>query len=335
MNMDEILQSTSNPFTLDPKKAIDLEKGMNQGVIAPTRDELEKVGAEEPDASGLSILAPDANWDSFMSPFDSQLFTYFDTLGCNIFSSVHSVESIVNAMGGDSEYIENGKTEFGERAACVAAGLDGNSGSSEAQWENMIKAQGLIKESLWPDTPNISKADFFMPLPQDIKARMKLFLDHYDPSFRQIGTDLGLIKEALKYAPVKIFIGTGFGWNNREPNIIPRTSNPMNHAVMVRKITNQGIHIYDQYAPFLKILAPNYRVDYAFQTLLTKKGDQMFLANDKGTVYLITGNQDKRKIGIADLNSLGLFGDEPQTPMDTSGIPEYNTIVDAKKITHK
>lgn len=53
----------------------------------------------------------------------------------------------------------------------------------------------------------------------------------------------------------------------------------------------------------------------------------MQLVNDKGTVYIVTGNQAKRKIGIADLESLGLFGDEPQVPMDTTTIPEYQTIV--------
>jgi hypothetical protein len=65
------------------------------------------------------------------------------------------------------------------------------------------------------------------------------------------------------------------------------------------------------------------------------KGEHVKLVNDKGTRYLITGNKNKRKIGIADPASLGLFGDEPQEEMDTSKIPEYNTIVDAKVITHK
>ncbi|MDQ3816120.1 MAG: M23 family metallopeptidase [Acidobacteriota bacterium] len=62
--------------------------------------------------------------------------------------------------------------------------------------------------------------------------------------------------------------------------------------------------------------------------------DNMKLVNDKGTVYIITGNKDKRKIGIADLESLGIFGDEEQIPMDTTGIPEYQTIV-KKQIVNK
>lgn len=62
---------------------------------------------------------------------------------------------------------------------------------------------------------------------------------------------------------------------------------------------------------------------------------KMELINDNGTVYLVTGNKDKRKIGIADLKSLGLFGDEPQRVGDTTKIPQYNTIEEGTTITHK
>jgi hypothetical protein len=62
--------------------------------------------------------------------------------------------------------------------------------------------------------------------------------------------------------------------------------------------------------------------------------ENMKLVNDKGTIFLITGNRDKRKIGIADLESLGIFGDEDQVYMDTKGIPEYQTIV-KKQIVNK
>lgn len=61
------------------------------------------------------------------------------------------------------------------------------------------------------------------------------------------------------------------------------------------------------------------------------EGKYMQLVNDKGTIYLVTGSKDKRKIGIADLESLGLFGDEPQVPMNTSNIPQYQ-IIEKKQI---
>jgi hypothetical protein len=256
---------------LDPQKAKDLENGVNQGVVEPTEEELNKVGE---DVSG-AVLAPDSNWDKFLSDLDPQSSFGFDTNGCNIFSSAHCIESLINALGGDPNYSENGLTEFSERHLCVACGLDGNSGSSEAQYEQGLRAAGVIKHSLLPFTPGMSKAEFFTPLTPEIKAEAKKFLDRYDITFRRVGTDKASLIEALKYAPVKIFIGTGGYFNMGEPNVIPRTENPMNHAVMVRRVDDQGIHIYDQYSPFLKVLAPNYQIFYAFQTLLNPKGNQM------------------------------------------------------------
>ena len=68
---------------------------------------------------------------------------------------------------------------------------------------------------------------------------------------------------------------------------------------------------------------------------LIPKGKTMKLVKDKGTVYIVSGNNDKRKIGIADEETLGLFGDEPQEEMDTTGIPEYQTISKGFVINNK
>lgn len=70
-------------------------------------------------------------------------------------------------------------------------------------------------------------------------------------------------------------------------------------------------------------------------TLIPKESNTMKLVKDNGTVYIISGNNDKRKIGIADEDTLGLFGDEPQEVMDTTGIPEYQTISKGFVINNK
>jgi N-acetylmuramoyl-L-alanine amidase len=87
------------------------------------------------------------------------------------------------------------------------------------------------------------------------------------------------------------------------------------------------------YAAYKSCYGSKLKDDWA--SSLINESQTMKLVKDKGTVYIVTGNNDRRKIGIADLESLGLFGDEPQESMDTSGIKEYNTIVGGKVITHK
>ncbi len=304
-NMDEILQPAAGSEYLDPKKASELEHGVNQGVIPPTQDELAQVAAISPVEGTLQIINPAQNWDPYLSSAERQSRASFDTLGCNIFCSEHGIESTLNLIGKDPDYTENGKTELSSRYGCVQAGLNGNGGSSQAQYQTMINTYGVLKESLAPFPDNMSKGQFFAAISDDLKQKGKEFLKKYDVSHRQIqdnpyqleptGVGAAAIKEALKYGFVKIFLGTGSGWNNGEPKEIPRTSNPMNHAVMVRYVDDQNrIHIFDQYAPFYKVLAADYRIDFAFQTIITKKAK-----NDRGVMLLPDGRTEAVFIKIS------------------------------------
>lgn len=313
---------------LTSQKASDLENGVNQGVIESTLEELAPEGNLT-----LQVLSPDSNWDSFLSDFDTQLGNNLETNGCNIFSSVHCVESLANALGSYPYYASSGKTELSERELCVACGLTGDSGSSEQQWRVGFLT-GAVKHELLPFTEFMTKTEFFAPLTQEIKTEALKFLDNYAISFRQVGTDKASLIEALKYAPVKVFIGTGGAWNNAEPFVIPKNSNPMNHAVMLRKIDDLGFHIYDQYAPYLKCLAPDYIIYYAFQTLLTKKGNQMQLIRDNGTIFLVSTDKSS-KIGIGNQDVLtNFFPTEQIVDEDTSHIPQTGTLADGV-ILHK
>ena len=287
---------------LDPQKAEDLENGVNQGVIEPTLEEQEAgaITIQSVDEVGALALAPDGNWDKFLSDYDPQYLNTFDTLGCNIFSGIAGLEMFLNALGNQQYLGENSYTELSERYNCVASGLNGSMGSSEGQWENGVNTFGFVKHSLWPWDMDTSKDTFFEPLPTDIIAAGKLALQRFTITHRPVGTDLASIKEALKYAPVKIFIATGSYWNNGEPSVIPPTPHAMNHAVIVRRIDDLGIHIRDQYPPYLKVLDANYKIYYAFQTILTPKGTksmQLTIGADGKTFYL---EGDLGKLGFAD-----------------------------------
>jgi len=293
--MDNILQPAAHADFLNSEIAKDLEIGKNMGVIPPTEEELQMVASIEPVEGTLPIINPAQNYDPFLGDLDWQKFPWGDTLACNIWASVHCCEALLNCIGQNPKYSDHGTTDLSERHATVEAGLTGSAGSSESMWQKMINNYGLIKETIWPYTREITKAQFFQKIPADIQAKAKEFLKDYDISHRRIQdspyqldpmtVSAAAIKEALKYGPVKIFVGTGKGWNNSEPKEIPRTTNPMNHAVMVRYVDDQGrVHIYDQYPNYKKVLAADYRIDYAFQTILTPK-----TPNDRGVMMLPDG----------------------------------------------
>lgn len=289
--------------------AEDLEKGVNQGVVAPAEAKPQAVL----DMSMFPITAPDSNQDRWLSDFDSQIGLYFDTMGCNIFSSVGGLEMYINALGGDPDYKgEGGGCELSERDLCVDAGLDGSMGSSEEQWEAAVSKCGFVRWDAFPwDERKTKREEFFSkPTPDGTPALRK-----YLPCHRPVGTDDASLIEALKYGAVKIFIGTGPGWNNGEPFVIPKNNNPMGHAVLLRRIDSKGKHIRDQYAPYVKCLAPDYIVYYAFQTLLLKKPQNNMLKvtmNADGKTVYIEG--EKGKLGLADEASLKLLSSLTSDP---------------------
>jgi len=56
------------------------------------------------------------------------------------------------------------------------------------------------------------------------------------------------------------------------------------------------------------------------------KDTSMHLAKDNGTVYLVSGINQKTKLGISDPETEALFGDEPIVDEDTSSIPQGYTL---------
>jgi hypothetical protein len=177
-----------------------------------------------------------------------------------------------------------------------------------------VRIIGLVTEEEWPTPFNANWNTYYADIPQEVinKAVKR------EIAYESIVPGESDLRYHLKQSPIQIVI----------PEPFP------NHAVVAVAIEGSTVYYFDSYSPFLKTINVS-KIHYALKVVLKGTTHKMQLVNDKGTVYLVTGNKDKRKIGIADLNSLGLFGDEPQTPMDTSGIPEHNTIVNAKTITHK
>ena len=111
----------------------------------------------------------------------------------------------------------------------------------------------------------------------------------------------------------------------------------LNLPVATRHMVAQinGLQYFDSEtgAPIKPLNYEGAQVVYQTSIFLTQ--ETMHLANDNGTVYLVAGVNNKVKIGIADPESLLLFGDEPVSDEDTSAIPETKTLTTGFSIHNK
>jgi hypothetical protein len=268
---------------------------INDGVLLP----------KEQPIAGSNTFAVRNPLGSWPPPHgENQFSNLTDTMACVSYSATHCVES-------QELFLTGTVTEYSERFLAKMSGTT-HQGNYQETVLATIQKYGMVEDKDWPsEIDNFTWDEYYKEIPAGVIAKGKLWLQKWGVVGKYVSESE--VPNALKEAPLQVIIVK---------------ENPYHAQELIEVNT-----VFDTYKPYVKPLtsAHNY-----LEILLTSKGTtHVQLTIDKGTVFLVTGNKDKRKIGIADLNSLGLFGDEPQIPMDTSAIPEYNTIVDAKTITHK
>lgn len=180
-------------------------------------------------------------------------------------------------------------------------------GSSVTQCLAVVNAKGLIPYDLWPTPDSFTWESYYTPIPQNILDQV-------------IKIEAYLAPPSLETSP----LWTELEWNSSLPI-------PTRH--MVAQINDT--QYFDS-----EIGAAIKPIDYegakiVYQTSLKVKLNQMQLIKDNGVVYIVSGVNNKTKLGIADPTTLALFGDEPIIEGDTSAIPESYTIAQGFIINKK
>lgn len=234
-----------------------------------------------------------------------------ETMACVTFSALNSLEV-------QTKHQTGAVINYSDR---FTAKMSGTTKDGNYQWAvaDSVRKDGVVLESVHPKPANYNWQSYYTEIPQSVKNQaIRLDIAYEFLPIRQTPIDKATLAYHLKHAPLQVIV----------PAPYP------NHAVLAVHISGDIVYYYDSYSPFLKKMKYS-AITSALKIVLTINKNNMFIANDKGVLFVITGNKEKRKIGLADLESLGLFGDEPHIPMDTSGIPEYNTINKGRTITHK
>jgi hypothetical protein len=259
-------------------------------------------------ALSYEVRNPKGDWRDYLPKYEKQRDP-LETMACVTFSNLSGCEvQTIHQTGAEVNYSDR-----------FTAKMSGTTKDGNYQWAvaDSIRHHGVVLEEVYPHIQTSDWNTYYASIPQHIiNGAIKLEYQYEFLPIRQTALDKETLAYHLKHAPLQVIV----------PAPYP------NHAVLAVHIEGDTVWYLDTYPMFLKKMHYS-KITSALKGVLTIKKNNMFLANDKGTVYVITGNKDKRKIGLADLLSLGLFGDEPQIPMDTSGIAQYNVIKDGKTIT--
>jgi hypothetical protein len=235
---------------------------------------------------------------------DVQHSNIADFLACGPFSAIH-IKEMVDKKNTGKEHDDS------ERALAKLTPVT-KKGSSLSDVVDAINNHGFISVNDWPElvdtNSNVTWDMFYADIPPEVLAKAD---KSWKATLRKLNPNE--VPQALDSAPVWTIINRG----------------GMNHIVAQINQTQY----FDSYRYFIKDFQPG-EIQSQWQLLLTQK-QSMHLAQDNGTVYLVAGVNNKVKIGIADTESLALFGDEPIQHEDTSAIAETKTLTTGFSIHNK
>lgn len=256
-------------------KNIQLAPHINTGLVIEIRETDYEFGGYTQIEHEERVTTGD--WSPFL-PDEERQSGRFDTFGCVSFSAMNSVETQINWMMAndlltdetiaflkDNQYIgEDGKLNCSDRFTVKMSGtVPGRGNSFQSVWDS-IREDGVVPEVAWPNNlENISVDEYYSEIPQAVKDLGKKFLQYFEAAYEKVSK--GDIKKALHHAPIQIGTATCNPWAG---GVIPMCSELPNHATMVYKV--DGVYYdFDQYQPFEKKLAGNYRIPFAYKCVVS------------------------------------------------------------------
>lgn len=221
-----------------------------------------------------------SDWTPYVPKGERQSGNGFDSNDCTGFGYTNVVETqfkyfkingkiSVEALKflNDNGYLdENGEANFSDRALGSMAGTT-SAGNALNVVAETARTKGLVPESKWPSVFT-NYAEYYKPVPQDLIALGKRFLEFFEVPYHQVTSDFD---EAIKDAPLYVALCTCGGWNNPQPPPVAwcNAGNATNHCVCLLK--TKDYRIFDSYLPFVKDFASNYNIPYFYQVLFNPK----------------------------------------------------------------
>ncbi len=236
--------------------------------------------------SGITFQDLGIDWGAFFSDPEKQSDPKFDSDGCTDFSLSNVIETQCNQQWSAGKFSDQQKTEltalkvvsgnrfnFSDRALAKMSGTT-RSGNELQTVVDTARTEGLVAESLWPFTQDMDWDTFYATIPQSVIDQAKSMLDYIDIAYEWVILNKGenvleVLKYHLKQAPIWIAIPICPGWATGNVKSCPMVVTQ--HAVMVYRVDEAGIHIIDQYAPFVKLLALDYPIPFAMKVVVTAK----------------------------------------------------------------
>lgn len=218
-------------------------------------------------------LRADGDWRDYLPPEEDQLVRGIESSACYIEASQHTIATIEEEQFGEID--NNYSARF--NALCS----DGTpTGGNPLRGADSIRHDGLVPDSLMPFGDDLNSWNDFHSfkgtLESVVRTEGKKYLGRkilgYDVVFQKyesVATKYAKLKRALTFGPCPVSVTA---WYEHDGVYYKMEDMNDNHLVELVYIDehNQG-YVRDTYAPYLKVLEPNFNFDFAMRWSVEKK----------------------------------------------------------------
>lgn len=219
------------------------------------------------------VLRPDGDWRDYLPPEEDQNKRGVESSSCFIEGQQHTIASLEEELF--AELNNNYSARFN---ALISNGSE--TGGDPLAGADSIRNDGLIPDSFMPFGNDIQSWDDFHSWKgvnetaarlkgQEYRGKKKLNNEIIFEIHESIEQKMNKLHEALKYSPCPISV---CGWYEQDGFYVKPADASDNHLVEAVYIDDQNrITIRDTYAPYTKVLAPNYPSEFCMAWTAEKR----------------------------------------------------------------
>jgi len=290
-------------------------------------------------------IMPGADWTGYLSTCDKQRNKIFDAWDCVSESSAgQDCETQFNylltngLLSADqreflenNDYIKDGKVEFSVRFIAKLSGTIIGTGNYGDIVANTIKARGLVPRARWEFTDEMTAAEYYQDVPQDLLDLGLEFKKLFPMDWEWV--ERPNFPNALKYSPIQIFVDA---WH-LDANGRYRFEDGFNHAVCLVRAT--GNEIADSYDPTLKSLDDGNMEFFGIKYFINLNNKPMVNFKQNSLYLLIEGPE--QKLGMFLDGALIIYSDKVDAILNSASrskeyqIPVPLNLKDWDSVPHK
>lgn len=205
------------------------------------------------------------DWEPWLPKYESQADNY-ETNGCTVWGTQNQIETFHN-------FLYDTEPNYSERFTYLLTPVNRYKGCDPQKVYECIRKYGLVDNKDFPTPKDEEEFHDESEISGSLLAKGQYWLKQYDLKHEYLWTTppsnaLEVLKDALKTSPIACSVTA---WYRNEEGKYYDKVIKNNHWVMIYRIDDEGIHIFDSYDLTKKTLTHDHYIKLAKRIYVNKK----------------------------------------------------------------